>query len=133
MRAVATRRRLIVCAALLAMLPDIDVLGFGLGIAYGAPLGHRGFTHSLVFAAGIALLVVAVGFREESLRSAKGWSLVLVLALATASDSILQERMSGHSARAGTATSTADSTLVWAENWVLGLDGSGRPGPCELG
>jgi inner membrane protein len=75
--------------ALLAMLPDIDVLGLRLGIAYGDPLGHRGFSHSLVFAAGISLLVVAVGFREASLRSAKGWSLVLVLALATASHGVL--------------------------------------------
>ncbi len=71
------------------MLPDIDVLGLRLGIAYGDPLGHRGFTHSLVFAAGVALLVVAVGFRDASLRSAKGWSLVLVLALATASHGVL--------------------------------------------
>jgi inner membrane protein len=87
--AVAARRRLIACAALLAMLPDIDVLGLRLGIAYGDPLGNRGFSHSLVFAAGISLLVVAVGFREASLRSAKGWSLVLVLALATASHGVL--------------------------------------------
>ncbi len=36
--------------AALAMAPDLDVLAFGFGIDYGAPLGHRGFTHSLVFA-----------------------------------------------------------------------------------
>jgi inner membrane protein len=34
----------------LAMAPDLDVLAFRLGIAYQAPLGHRGFTHSLLFA-----------------------------------------------------------------------------------
>lgn len=36
------------CAA--SILPDIDALGFLAGVPYGHPLGHRGFTHSLVFA-----------------------------------------------------------------------------------
>lgn len=34
-----------VAAALLAVLPDLDVISFGLGIPYGAKLGHRGFSH----------------------------------------------------------------------------------------
>jgi inner membrane protein len=34
----------------LAMAPDLDVWAFRLGIDYAAPLGHRGFTHSLLFA-----------------------------------------------------------------------------------
>ncbi len=33
-----------------AVLPDADVLGFRLGVSYGDVLGHRGFSHSLVFA-----------------------------------------------------------------------------------
>ncbi|WP_262891174.1 metal-dependent hydrolase [Psychroserpens algicola] len=33
-----------------AILPDIDVLGFRFGIDYMHPFGHRGFTHSIVFA-----------------------------------------------------------------------------------
>ena len=44
----------------LSMLPDADVIGLPLGIAYEAPWGHRGATHSLVFAlaaAGVAALV----------------------------------------------------------------------------
>ncbi len=36
--------------ASLAMLPDLDVWAFRLGIPYGAPLGHRGLSHSLAFA-----------------------------------------------------------------------------------
>lgn len=41
--------------------PDLDVLAFPLGIPYGAALGHRGVTHSLVFAglSGCALGLVA--------------------------------------------------------------------------
>ena len=34
----------------LALLPDADVIGLPLGIRYQAPFGHRGATHSLVFA-----------------------------------------------------------------------------------
>jgi len=46
----------------LALLPDIDVIGFLRGLPYGAPWGHRGATHSLTFAfAGAA--VVALGAR----------------------------------------------------------------------
>jgi len=33
-----------------AILPDADVLTFKFGIPYLHPLGHRGFTHSIVFA-----------------------------------------------------------------------------------
>jgi inner membrane protein len=41
----------------LALLPDADVLGFMLGIPYASPFGHRGATHSLVFAAAVGALV----------------------------------------------------------------------------
>jgi inner membrane protein len=47
-------RRLWAAGAVVAMAPDADVIGFRLGIAYGDFWGHRGFTHSLVFAAGLA-------------------------------------------------------------------------------
>ncbi len=39
---------------LLSVLPDIDVIGFKLGVHYGDLWGHRGLTHSLLFAAVIA-------------------------------------------------------------------------------
>lgn len=42
--------------SVVSMLPDADVVGMALGIPYGAPLGHRGASHSIVFAiaAGLA-------------------------------------------------------------------------------
>ena len=42
------------------MAPDADVVGFRLGIEYGDFLGHRGFSHSIVFAALLALSVRAL-------------------------------------------------------------------------
>lgn len=37
--------------ALVAVLPDADVLGLAAGVPYGSTLGHRGLSHSLMFAA----------------------------------------------------------------------------------
>ena len=50
--------------ALCSMLPDIDVLGFRFGVHYGDFWGHRGFTHSLVFAALLAVAVLIVAFHS---------------------------------------------------------------------
>ena len=41
---------LIMFGTICSILPDIDVLGFRMGISYGDVLGHRGFFHSLAFA-----------------------------------------------------------------------------------
>ncbi|ATW02646.1 hypothetical protein CHN51_03245 [Sphingorhabdus sp. YGSMI21] len=45
---------------LFAMLPDADVVGFRLGIEYADSWGHRGATHSLLFAAVAALFATAL-------------------------------------------------------------------------
>ena len=39
----------------ISLLPDIDVFGFRLRVHYADPWGHRGATHSLVFAMMVAL------------------------------------------------------------------------------
>ncbi|HEX7153039.1 MAG TPA: metal-dependent hydrolase [Thermoanaerobaculia bacterium] len=48
--------RVVTFGALAAILPDADVAAFAVGIPYGHPLGHRGFTHSIVFAVLVAAL-----------------------------------------------------------------------------
>jgi len=45
-----SNKLLIFLAIASAMLPDLDVLAFKFGISYLHPFGHRGFTHSIVFA-----------------------------------------------------------------------------------
>jgi inner membrane protein len=47
---------------LCSILPDTDVLGFPLGISYEDVLGHRGFSHSLVFALVLSLIVSFLAF-----------------------------------------------------------------------
>ncbi|ASK95554.1 metal-dependent hydrolase [Xanthomonas campestris pv. merremiae] len=49
-----------------AMLPDADVLAFALHIPYADAFGHRGASHSLLFASVIALLCAAA---HRSLRA----------------------------------------------------------------
>lgn len=45
---------LLALSIVLAVLPDVDALGMWLGVPYEHPFGHRGFTHSLPFAAALA-------------------------------------------------------------------------------
>lgn len=54
------RWRLIALGAGCAAAPDLDVLGFYAGIAYGDVLGHRGLSHSLPFALGAAAVIAAM-------------------------------------------------------------------------
>jgi inner membrane protein len=63
----------------LALLPDADVIGFPLGIHYEAPLGHRGATHSLVFAlaAGLVVGLAARWFKRPFARTAAFASLTI--------------------------------------------------------
>jgi inner membrane protein len=77
------------CAA--SVLPDIDALGFAAGIPYGHPLGHRGFTHSFVFALAVALAALAFSRRLE----APPATVFAVIFAATASHGILDSMTTG--------------------------------------
>jgi len=59
-----TPKRVWLAGALCSVLPDLDVIGFHFGIRYGDFWGHRGFTHSLLFAAVLATLVAIFAFRH---------------------------------------------------------------------
>ncbi len=43
-------RKLFILCILLTLMPDVDVIAFRFGIPYASQWGHRGFTHSIVFA-----------------------------------------------------------------------------------
>jgi inner membrane protein len=57
--------------SLLSLLPDLDVVGFSLGVQYGDEWGHRGATHSLVFSLtlGVAIGLLAPWFRRPVVRT----------------------------------------------------------------
>jgi len=52
-----------VLGAACAIAPDADVIGVAFGIPFRGALGHRGLSHSLLFAAVFAAVVVALAFR----------------------------------------------------------------------
>ena len=47
---------LLAAGVAVSVLPDLDVVAFRFGINYASGFGHRGFSHSLCFAALIALI-----------------------------------------------------------------------------
>ncbi|WP_298556070.1 metal-dependent hydrolase [uncultured Algibacter sp.] len=66
---------LLLAAIFSTILPDFDVVAFKLGIAYHHPLGHRGFTHSILFAILWALtLMLTIGKKNKLI-----WFLVIFL------------------------------------------------------
>jgi inner membrane protein len=83
-----------ILGAVCAVLPDADVLGVHVGIPFEGAMGHRGLSHSLLFAAGLAAVVVALGFRRapEGVSHARLW---LYFFLATASHGVLDAITNG--------------------------------------
>ena len=50
----------------LSVVPDVDLIGYALGVPYGDSWGHRGATHSIAFAVVTALVVGAWAWRREA-------------------------------------------------------------------
>jgi inner membrane protein len=87
------RRRLSWVAAVSAMLPDADVIGFGFGLNYGDFFGHRGFTHSILFAALVAGTALAAIRPDGSARARA--RILLCLLLAAGSHGVLDALTNG--------------------------------------
>lgn len=77
--------RLLVVGVVASILPDLDVLAFRFHIAYADALGHRGASHSLIFALCLALVVAAVAKHFDASRAAAFW----FVAVCTASHGVL--------------------------------------------
>jgi len=84
-----------VLTAVCAALPDIDVIGFSFGIRYHDLLGHRGLTHSLVFALVAGCLVVPIAFRDVEVFSAGWWKLSTYFFVVIASHGLLDALTNG--------------------------------------
>jgi inner membrane protein len=80
--------------ALCAAAPDFDSIGFAFGIRYGDVFGHRGFTHSLLFAVILGAAVAGLFFRAE-IRAGRGARVWAYLILATASHGLLDAITNG--------------------------------------
>lgn len=71
------------------MIPDFDAFSTA---SYGTALGHRGFTHSFVFALGIGLLAAGLTFKHFKMRF---WWLACFFFAITASHGVLDAFTSG--------------------------------------
>ena len=49
-----------------SILPDLDVVGFHFGIQYGDLWGHRGLSHSILFAVVLSGVLVTLGYRKRT-------------------------------------------------------------------
>lgn len=77
-----------------SVIPDLDIIGFRFGIRYSDFWGHRGFTHSLVFAILLASAAAAVLIRCGA-SSIGRFSLFAYLFFATASHGVLDAMTNG--------------------------------------
>ena len=89
-----TPKRVWVIGALCAVIPDLDVIGFGFGVHYGDFWGHRGFMHSLLFAALLASVVALLACRQ-AVPGFSGFSLWTYFFLAIASHGLLDAMTDG--------------------------------------
>jgi inner membrane protein len=80
-------------AGFCAFAPDLDVLGFYWGIPYGSAWGHRGFTHSLVFALPFGLMMAWL--LRDRVTGRTPFSLIAWCILSTASHPLLDMLTTG--------------------------------------
>jgi len=48
---------IVIAGAICSVVPDLDVIGFSFGLKYDEMLGHRGLSHSILFAAVLGSLL----------------------------------------------------------------------------
>jgi|SRR6185437_5795762 len=81
----------IVCA----IIPDADTIGFKYHIAYGSTFGHRGFTHSIVFALLLGLIISWLFIKLTSFDKKQRWKLILYFFIVTLSHPLLDACTNG--------------------------------------
>ena len=78
-----------------AMIPDLDVIGFEFGIRYKDMLGHRGLSHSILFALLLGMLVSYFFFKEERSKTNNFIAISWFFFLCTASHGLLDAMTDG--------------------------------------
>jgi len=83
---------LVLVGAACAVIPDLDVIGFKFGVGSHPLLGHRGLTHSIVFAAALGALLTYTLFRHSP---SPWWVVFLFLFVSTLSHPLLDMLTNG--------------------------------------
>lgn len=87
--------RVLAAGMVMAMMPDADVIGFGLGIPYESMWGHRGFTHSITFAALFSLIITQLFSFKSKYELASFLKVSLFLFTATLSHGLIDAMTTG--------------------------------------
>ena len=85
--------RELVLGALCSIVPDLDVVGLYFGLQYGHLWGHRGLTHSVLFAALLAGSLLALWYRSKQVVAMMG--LFVYFFLCTVSHGVLDAITNG--------------------------------------
>jgi len=72
--------RLLLAGVAASIIPDLDVLAFRIGIPYASVFGHRGFSHSLLFALVVAIVGAALARYLSSKPKRAFWFLFVAVA-----------------------------------------------------
>ena len=83
---------LVLVGAACSVIPDLDVIGFKFGLSSNHMLGHRGVTHSIVFAAALGALFTYTLFRNSH---PDLWVVCLFLFVSTLSHPLLDMLTNG--------------------------------------
>ena len=83
-----------VLGVICSIFPDLDVIGFQFQIPYDSFWGHRGFSHSLLFALLFGTFLTAI-FYWKGFLSKNGMLLICYFSLCTSSHAILDALTSG--------------------------------------
>ncbi len=84
-----------VAAGICAALPDVDSVGYRLGVPYDSLWGHRGLTHSLLAAVVMAIVGTLLARLVQRSKRPPAGQLALLLFLATASHGVLDALTTG--------------------------------------
>ena len=84
-----------VLTVLCCLLPDVDVLGLVMGIPYDHVLGHRGITHSVVFAIMVGIVMPRVLTSGFSCSTYRYSTLAVYFSLVTLSHGVLDALTDG--------------------------------------
>jgi inner membrane protein len=90
-----SRWKILVVAALCALLPDADSISFTLGIPYASLFGHRGISHSIAFAVAIAFFATWFLKRRCRFSPKETAGCFLLLFIVTMSHAVLDAMTSG--------------------------------------
>jgi len=84
-----------VLSVVCAIIPDADIIGFKFGIAYGSTFGHRGFTHSIVFALLMGFIASWIFLALTSTSKKDKWKFIIYFFLVTLSHPLLDACTTG--------------------------------------